>query len=121
MDETENNKKNHKSYPYGALVGSRKKSVARGNFYIIYALYFHKSATWAICSMFRMYFNLLFTSPFSSGYEDDGVVLISRNFWRTWSSCGRKPERTMLLGCCHANLIFSELSGKPIPTFSKPE
>lgn len=35
-------------------------------FYIIYALDFHKTATWAICFMLRMYFYLLFTSLFCS-------------------------------------------------------
>lgn len=36
------------------------RSRRRGFFYIIYALYFHKNATWAICSMFHMYFHIYY-------------------------------------------------------------
>lgn len=39
-----------------------RSTVEKDSFYIIHALDFHKTATWAICFMLRMYFYLLFMS-----------------------------------------------------------
>lgn len=64
---------------------------------------FHKSATWAICSMLRMNFYLLFTTPSPSNCEDDGwglgrAVLVCEALWTAQTvECVGEGD-----GCCHA-------------------
>lgn len=69
-----NNKNNAESSPYGALGGSRRRGARRkvlhGEILHNLCALFHKSATWAICSMLRTNFYLLFTSPSSPDCED---------------------------------------------------